>query len=97
MAQGSQSLNVFNHYLGVVAMLPSIQPLQVASQKTLELGQVVLSTDNLFARCKQRSHIAHRPETNPLHQLDIIGNFIGDMAAIVKQHRAAPSQSSAAA
>lgn len=61
--------------------------LQVASQKTLEYGQVVLSTDNVFNRCRGRSKIAYPPESNPLQQLDVIGNYVSDLAAIVKQAR----------
>ncbi|KAK9823584.1 hypothetical protein WJX72_003990 [[Myrmecia] bisecta] len=59
--------------------------LQVASQKTLEYGQVCMSTDNLFHRCRQRSKVAHANETNPLAQLDVIGNFVSDLGTIIKQ------------
>lgn len=62
--------------------------LQVASQKTLEYGQVVLSTDNIFNRSRQRSKIGHAVESNPLLQLDVIGNFVSDLSAIVKQYKA---------
>ncbi|KAF8059972.1 FAP73 [Scenedesmus sp. PABB004] len=63
--------------------------LRVASQRTLEHGQVVLAADNVFNRCRQRSHIAHPPETHPLQQLDTIGNFVSDLQAICKRGRAA--------
>ncbi|DBB07814.1 TPA: hypothetical protein ACH3X3_009224 [Trebouxia sp. C0006] len=56
--------------------------LQVASQKTLEYGQVCMSTDNLFQRCRQRSKVAHGNVTNPLLQLEAIGNFVSDLGAI---------------
>uniref|UniRef100_A0A383V3C6 DUF4200 domain-containing protein n=1 Tax=Tetradesmus obliquus TaxID=3088 RepID=A0A383V3C6_TETOB len=59
--------------------------LRVASQRTLEYGQVVLSADNIFNRCRQKSHIAHPPETNPLQQLEIIGSYVSDLLAICKQ------------
>lgn len=65
--------------------------MQVASQRTLEYGQVVLSTDNIFSRCKQQSHIAHPPVTQPLQQLDIIANFVSDLLALCKQNAAAPA------
>jgi hypothetical protein len=60
--------------------------LQVASQRTLEYGQVVLSADNIFNRCRQKSHIAHPPETNPLQQLEIIGSYVSDLLAICKKY-----------
>ncbi|GFR44247.1 hypothetical protein Agub_g5449, partial [Astrephomene gubernaculifera] len=43
--------------------------LQIASQRTLEYGQVVLSADNIFNRCRSKSSIGHPAESNPLHQL----------------------------
>lgn len=61
--------------------------LQVASQKTLEYGQVVLSTDNIFNRSRSRSKIGYPAETNPLQQLDVVGNFVSDLAAIIRQYR----------
>lgn len=64
------------------------QRLQVASEKTLEYGQVVLSTDNIFNRCRARSKIAYPSESNPLQQLDVIGNYVSDLAFIIKQNRA---------
>lgn len=59
--------------------------MQRAAQRTLEYGQVVLSTDNIFTRCRQASHIAHPPVTQPLQQLDIIANFVSDLLAVCKQ------------
>ncbi|GIL82644.1 hypothetical protein Vretimale_8244 [Volvox reticuliferus] len=61
--------------------------LQIASQRTLEYGQVVLSADNIFNRCRSKSSIGHPAESNPLHQLDVIGNFVSDLGAIIKQYR----------
>lgn len=55
--------------------------MHIASQRTLEYGQVVLSTDNIFSRCRQKSHIAHPPVTQPLQQLEIISNFVSDLMA----------------
>lgn len=60
--------------------------LQLASQRTLEYGQVVLSADNVFNRCRQQSHVAHAPETHPLAQLDVIGQYVSDLLAICKRH-----------
>ncbi|EFJ46808.1 hypothetical protein VOLCADRAFT_75246 [Volvox carteri f. nagariensis] len=61
--------------------------LQIASQRTLEYGQVVLSADNIFNRCRSKSSIGHPAESNPLHQLDVIGNFVSDLGVIIKQYR----------
>ncbi|MEW5313954.1 MAG: hypothetical protein WDW38_005484 [Sanguina aurantia] len=61
--------------------------LQVASQKTLEYGQVVLSTDNIFNRSRSRSKIGYPAESNPLQQLDVVGNFVSDLGAIIRQYR----------
>ena len=44
--------------------------------------QVCMSTDNLFQRCRQRSKVAHGNVTNPLLQLEAIGNFVSDLGAI---------------
>lgn len=63
--------------------------MQVAAERTLVCGQVVLSTDNIFSRCRQKSHIAHPPVTQPLQQLDIIANFVSDLLAVCKQGAAA--------
>jgi hypothetical protein len=58
--------------------------MHIASQRTLEYGQVMLSTDNIFSRCRQKSHIAHPPVSQPLQQLDIIANFVVDLMALCK-------------
>lgn len=71
--------------------------LQVASQKTLEYGQVVLSTDNIFNRCRGRSKIAYPPESNPLQQLDVIGNYVSDLGAIIKASKSELAVKKAAA
>lgn len=55
--------------------------LQVASQRTLEYGQVVLATDNLYSQCRQLSHITRAAHVGPLQHLEVIGNFISDLAA----------------
>ena len=53
----------------------------------LDYGQVVLATDNLFNRCRARSRTAHAPSAEPLAQLEVVANFVGDLAAIVKQYQ----------
>ncbi len=47
--------------------------------------QVCMATDNLFQRCRQRSHTGHSNTTNPLGQLDVIGNFVSDLLALKDQ------------
>lgn len=38
-------------------------------------------------RCRNRSRIAHPSETNPIEQLEVVGNFISDLGAIIKQYK----------
>jgi hypothetical protein len=59
--------------------------------------QVVMSTDNLYTRCRQRSYVPHPQETHPLKQLDAIGNYVSDLLVICKQQSRAGTQGSAAA
>eukprot|EP01025_Chloroclados_australasicus_P060720 TRINITY_DN7828_c0_g1_i1.p1 TRINITY_DN7828_c0_g1~~TRINITY_DN7828_c0_g1_i1.p1 ORF type:complete len:313 (-),score=45.32 TRINITY_DN7828_c0_g1_i1:322-1260(-) len=61
--------------------------LQIASQKTLEYGVAIMSTDNLFNRCRSKSSIFYSQQSNPLNQLDVVGNFVSDLGYIVKQHK----------
>ena len=56
----------------------------MASQKTLDYGQVCMATDNLFQRCTVRSTIKHPNHTNPITQLNVIGEYMADLASIVK-------------
>lgn len=60
----------------------------MASQKTLDYGQVCMATDNLFQRCTVRSTIKHPSHTNPITQLNVIGEYMADLASIVKSWRA---------
>ena len=61
---------------------------QAASQKTLQHGQVTMATENLFLRCRESSKVNHPQYTSPMEQLNVIGDFMTDLAAIVKQGRA---------
>ena len=61
---------------------------QTASQKTLQHGQVTMATENLFLRCRESSKVNHPQYTSPMEQLNVIGDFMTDLAAIVKQGRA---------
>lgn len=47
--------------------------------------QVIMSTENLYNRVKANSKTSHPEETNPLLQLDAIGNFVADCSHILKQ------------
>mmetsp|Transcript_4361 Transcript_4361/g.15122 ORF Transcript_4361/g.15122 Transcript_4361/m.15122 type:complete len:302 (+) Transcript_4361:93-998(+) len=58
--------------------------LQMASQKTLEHGQVGMATDNLFQRCSARSKVNHPHYSNSIDQLSVIGDFMADLGAIVR-------------
>lgn len=46
-----------------------------------------MSTDNLYNRCRVKSSIGHAAESNPLVQLEVIGNFVSDLAYIAKLHK----------
>ena len=61
---------------------------QTASQKTLQHGQVTMAMENLFLRCRESSKVNHPQYTSPMEQLNVIGDFMTDLAAIVKQGRA---------
>lgn len=50
--------------------------------------QVCMATENLFARCIQRSKVNHPPFTSPVEQLSVIGDFMTDLAFTIKQFRA---------
>lgn len=58
--------------------------LLVASQNTLEYGQVITSTENLYNRVMQKSKTSHADEDNPLQQLEAIGHFIADLGHIIR-------------
>eukprot|EP00898_Chlorokybus_atmophyticus_P005897 jgi/Chlat1/6308/Chrsp44S00455 len=58
--------------------------LGAASSKTRELGCICMATENLFARCKQRSKVSHPDHQNTVDQLTVIGDFMGDLVEIVK-------------
>eukprot|EP00899_Mesostigma_viride_P009263 jgi/Mesvir1/18338/Mv14239-RA.1 len=62
--------------------------LQSASAKMLELGQVTMATDNLFSRVLQRSNVGHPPYTKAVDQLTVIGDFMSDLASIIKAWKA---------
>jgi hypothetical protein len=60
---------------------------QVASTRTLEYGQVCMATTNLFNRCRELSKIAHANVSNPVDQLEVVGNYVADLGAIIKVHK----------
>ncbi|CAG9461648.1 unnamed protein product [Pedinophyceae sp. YPF-701] len=61
--------------------------MQIMCQRTLEHGQVCMATDNLFHRCRSRSHISHPTDADAAQQLEVVGNFVSDLGEIVKQWR----------
>lgn len=73
-----------------------LQPAEACSLSPVLL-QVVMSTDNLYTRCRQRSYVPHPQETHPLKQLDAIGNYVSDLLVICKQQSRAGGQGAATA
>ena len=71
--------------------------LAVASAKQLEHGQVNMATQNLFIRCRDKSTLQHKPVSNPLGQLTMIGDFVQDLGAIIKQWQKLQAEKAAAA
>mmetsp|Transcript_14208 Transcript_14208/g.36465 ORF Transcript_14208/g.36465 Transcript_14208/m.36465 type:complete len:311 (+) Transcript_14208:219-1151(+) len=61
--------------------------LQVASTRTLEYGQVCMATTNLFNRCRELSKIAHANLNSPVEQLEVVGNYVADLGAIIKYYK----------
>ena len=43
-----------------------------------------MSTENLYNRVRANSKISHADETNPIPQLESIGNFVADCAYMLK-------------
>ena len=52
---------------------------------TMEHGRVCIATDNLFVRCRSRSAVKYAADENPLEQLRVIGEYMSDLDAVVKQ------------
>jgi len=59
--------------------------LQDASRKIEELGQVHMSTDNIFQRCHSQSTVGHPLHSATLDQLTVIGDYMSDLRAITKE------------
>ena len=64
--------------------LPFLRLNQIASTRTLEYGQVCMASNNVFHRCKELSRIAHANLTNPMDQLEVVGNYVADLGHIIK-------------
>lgn len=62
--------------------------MQAESQKRLQHGQVCMATENLSLRCKDASKLKHPEYNKPIDQLSFIGEFMVDMASIIKQYKA---------
>lgn len=54
--------------------------------------QVCLSAASLFHRVRGCSHVPRAEHSNPLVQLEAVGNFVGDMQAALRELRGAPHQ-----
>ena len=52
--------------------------------RTLEHGRVVAAAENLFQRCRQRSNVQYARTKDPIEQLHVIGDYVGDMGQVVK-------------
>jgi hypothetical protein len=53
--------------------------------------------EHSFSMCgRSRSTIGYPAEGNPLHQLDVVGNFVSDLAATVRALRAEQAKKAAA-
>ena len=59
--------------------------LQDASRKIEELGQVHMSTDNIFQRCHSQSTVGHPLHSATLDQLTVVGDYMSDLRAITKE------------
>ncbi|KAK9792699.1 hypothetical protein WJX73_005797 [Symbiochloris irregularis] len=58
--------------------------MQAAAERTRDIGQVCLSIDGLYQRCRMPS----QPNASSItEQLDVIGNRISDLATIVREAR----------
>ena len=67
------------------------EKLRAEAARKLEHGRVCFATENLFRRVRARSAVKYTADENPLERLRVIGEYMGDLDAIVKQrHEANP-------
>ena len=45
-----------------------------------------MASNNVFYRCKELSRIAHANLTNPMEQLEVVGNYVADLGYIIKMY-----------
>ena len=57
---------------------------QSSRNRTLEHGRAVAAAENLFQRCRQRSNVQYARTKDPIEQLHVIGDYVGDMGQVVK-------------
>ncbi|XP_024516016.1 cilia- and flagella-associated protein 73 [Selaginella moellendorffii] len=62
--------------------------LQISAAKTLVRGQACMAAENLFGRVCHNSRINHVPQSSPLRQLDVVGDYVSDTNAIIKAVKA---------
>jgi len=46
-----------------------------------------MATTNLFNRCRELSKIAHANLNSPVEQLEVVGNYVADLGAIIKYYK----------
>ena len=51
------------------------------------LPQVCMSVENVYQRCVAHSRVARIAQSEPLPQLDVVGSFVSDLGAAVKDVR----------
>lgn len=57
---------------------------QSSRNRTLEHGRAVAAAENLFQRCRRRSNVQYARTKDPIEQLHVIGDYVGDMGQVVK-------------
>ena len=57
---------------------------QSSRNRTLEHGRPTYdAAENLFQRCRQRSNVQYARTKDPIEQLHVIGDYVGDMGQVV--------------
>jgi hypothetical protein len=59
--------------------------LKTEATRKMEHGRVCFATEHLFRRVRSRSAVKYAADDNPLERLRVIGEYMSDLDAIVKQ------------
>ena len=59
--------------------------LKTEATRKMEHGRVCFATEHLFRRVRSRSAVKYAADENPLERLRVIGEYMSDLDAIVKQ------------